>query len=323
MTNAWLVLVVGDNRTHGSNDGYDDEPSRHYIWDDTVPNHAALAPGDVIALWDKKSLLGVSVIERIDTGQAVKNTYTCPECGKASFKARKTKTPAYLCWDCAAEFETPVTHRKSVTTYRSHHAAAWVDMPGVLSGKTLRELCDSPRSQLSLRSLRWEKLRNAIADAGVAMTVTIADTTQQRIHGGHRHATVRVRVGQAAFRQRLLDEHGTVCAFTGPCPAAALDAAHLYSYAAEAEHHARGGLLLRRDLHRLFDLGLIAVNPSTTRLDISPELAGYPGYSGLQDAELAVQPTREHLQWLAKHWNMHRTAPRVPSSRQPEQPAQR
>jgi ribosomal protein L37AE/L43A len=307
MANAWLVLAVGDDRTHGSNDGYDDEPSQHYSWDDTVPNHAALAVGDVIALWDKKSLLGVSVIEDIEMGQAVKNTYTCPECGKASFKPRKVKRPAYLCWDCGAQFDEPVTHRKTVKTYRSRHDAAWVDMAGLLPGSVLRPLCDAPKSQLSLRPLRWEKLRAAIAATGAPTTVAIAETTQQRIAGGHRQATVRVRVGQAAFRKRLLDEQGQSCAFTGPAPGAALEAAHLYSYADAGEHHARGGLLLRRDLHRLFDLGLIAVDPRTALLDVSGELAAYPEYARLQGRPLGIKPTPDHLGWLARHWNMHRT----------------
>ena len=39
---AWLALTVGEDRQHGGNDGYDDSPSSHYSWDETVPNHAAV-----------------------------------------------------------------------------------------------------------------------------------------------------------------------------------------------------------------------------------------------------------------------------------------
>jgi hypothetical protein len=310
MTNAWLVLAVGDDRTNGSNDGYDDEPARHYSWDSTVPNHAALAVGDVIALWDKKSLLGVSVIEAVDVGRAVKNTYTCPLCGKASFKRRKTKAPAFLCWDCAGEFDEPVTHQKEVTTYRSRHDTAWVDMSGLLPGATLRALCDAPKSQLSLRSLRWEKLRDAITAAGAPTTIAIAETTQQRITGQQHLTTIRVRVGQTALRKRLLDEHGQQCAFTGPAPAAVLDAVRLHGYAGTADRSS-AGLLLRRDLHRLFDLGLIAVNPERVTLDVATELAAYPEYHRLHGQPLKTKPTSDDLIWLARHWNMHRPAHRV------------
>ncbi|MEU5543579.1 HNH endonuclease [Streptomyces sioyaensis] len=305
---AWLVLAVGDDRTHGGNDGYDDEPSRHYSWDSTVPNHATIAVGDVIALWDKKSLLGVSVIEGIDVGSAVKDTYTCPACGKSSFKARKTKKPAYLCWDCKAQFDTPDAHRKPVTTYRSRHDAGWVDMAGLLTGAELRALCDAPKSQLSLRPFSWEKMRAKILATGMATTVDIADATQQVIAGGHRTATVRARVGQAAFRKRLLDEQGQLCAFTGPAPAAALEAAHLYSYAANGQHHGGGGLLLRRDVHRLFDLGLIAVHPKHATLDVGEQLTDFPEYAILHGKPVLTQLRKEHRAWLAVHWDMHRTA---------------
>ncbi len=307
MTTAWLVLAVGDKRSHGGNDGYDDIPSRHYSWDSTVPNHAALTAGHVIALWDKKSLLGVSVIESIETSKAMKNTYSCPACGKASFKPRAKKQPTYLCFDCKVEFETPNILRKQVTTYRSQHEAAWVEMPGLLSGAELRALCDSPRSQHSLRPLRWESLRAAINASGIPTTVDIADTTQQMIAGGHRRMSVRVRLGQATFRKRLLDDLGEICAFTGPTPAAALEAAHLYSYAITGEHHTSGGLLLRRDIHRLFDLGLIAAHPDRMTLDVSNQLAKYPTYVQLHNIPLRVPLRPAQRSWLAEHWKMHRT----------------
>jgi hypothetical protein len=305
MANAWLVLAVGDDRSHGGNDGYDDEPSQHYSWDSTVPNHAAPASGDVIALWDKKSLLGVSVIEDIDLAQAVKEIYRCPVCRKTDFKPRRTKRPKYLC-ECSSEFDHPASDRKTVRTYRSRHGAAWVAMPGLLSGQELRSLCDSPRSQLSLRPLRWERLRAAIMAAGTVTTVDIADNTQQAITGGHRKATVRVRVGQSAFRKRLLETQGEVCALTGPTPDVALEAAHLYSYAATGEHHTSGGLLLRRDIHRLFDLGLIAVHPKKLTLDVAGRLAPYPVYAQLHGAEPIAPLSRQHLTWLTAHWAMHR-----------------
>jgi hypothetical protein len=53
MPDAWLVIAAGDDRQHGGNDGYADEPAHSYSWDDTVANHSALSAGDAIALWDK------------------------------------------------------------------------------------------------------------------------------------------------------------------------------------------------------------------------------------------------------------------------------
>ena len=129
-----------------------------------------------------------------------------------------------------------------------------------------------------------------------------------QILGGHGERVVRVRMGQAAFRSKLLASYGPVCAFTGPTPPAALEAAHLYSYAKIGVHHDQGGLLIRRDLHRLFDAGLLAVNPETVRVDVSPELGIYKSYTLLHDDELRVELTSRQREWLAAHSQLHRVA---------------
>ncbi|MFD9935852.1 HNH endonuclease [Streptomyces massasporeus] len=303
MTTAWLMLAVGDNRQHGGNDGYDDNPRYHYSWDSTVPNHANVAVGDVIALWDKRELIGVSVIHQIDTGTEDKTVYFCPECKRADFKRRSRLTPACRCNQCGALFEAPGQKTKTVTTYRSRHGISWINGRGLLTGAELRALCDSPNSQLSMRPMRWEKLRDALLElVGEELPLELEDDEHTPIPGGHKVSKVRVRVGQSAFRSRLLREQGEQCAVTGPAPAATLEAAHLYSYAESGEHHDYGGLLLRRDIHRLFDLGQIAVDPGSGLVDVAPSLRTYPLYAQLHGQPLAVQLRPEHRVWLEAHW---------------------
>jgi ribosomal protein L37AE/L43A len=320
VTTAWLVLAVGDeDRQHGGNDGYDDDPSQHYSWDDTVPNHGRIAVGDVIALWDKKQLLGVGVISGIETGSQTKTLYFCPECKRADFKRRKRLTPACRCNQCGALFDVPGSKTRQVVTYRSRHGKAWMDGRGLLTGRQLRALCDSPDSQLSMRPARWEKLRDALlATEGLSIEDLGLDDDggeggtgsggRRLIAGGHRLANVRTRVGQGPFRKQLLQDYGQVCAFTGPAPAGALQAAHLYSYADEEEHHEWGGLLLRNDVHSLFDRGQIVVNPDSGRIEADDELLGYPAYAELHGRVPLVSLRPEHEVWLAAHWRTHRAA---------------
>ncbi|MEU3494486.1 HNH endonuclease [Kitasatospora cineracea] len=306
MGTAWLVLAMGSDREHAGNDGYDDDPARHYSWDDTVQNHARLQKGDVIALWNAKALLGISVIEHIEIGPTKKKRMRCPVCQKANFKARKEKKPVYFCKQCRSEFEDPESWIEDVTAYRSHHATGWQAMPGVLSGAQLRALCDSPKSQLSMRRMEWEKLKAAIgATTGAEAAVTVTEATRELV-GGHRTSTARVRIGQGPFRAALLERHGNVCAFTGPTPMPALEAAHLYSYAATGEHNVGAGLLLRRDVHRLFDMGLIAVDPATLAIDLTPELRQYPVYAQLHGQPVLAKLGKDHRQFLGEHWDMHR-----------------
>ncbi|MGW3913225.1 HNH endonuclease, partial [Streptomyces sp. NPDC005070] len=162
---------------------------------------------------------------------------------------------------------------------------------------------------LSMRPFRWEKLRDALFEiAGEELPIELEDEDHAPIPGGHNVATVRVRVGQSAFRSRLLREQGEHCAMTGAAPEAVLEAAHLYSYAESGEHHDYGGLLLRRDIHRLFDLGQIAVNPASGLIDIAPGLRGFPLYGQLHGQGLAVPLRPEHRIWLEAHWLSKRTA---------------
>jgi predicted RNA-binding Zn-ribbon protein involved in translation (DUF1610 family) len=304
---AWLLLAVGDDRQHGGNEGYDDAPESHYSWDSTVPNHASVMAGDAIAIWDKQLLLGASVIEEIEVGEAPKSLYSCTACGRASIKARRRLSPRYKCYSCKAVFEDPVKRETLVTTYRSRHDVGWVDLAGTLSGSDLRALCVNRSSQLSLRPLRWTDFLISLDQLPELGRLRVVTARADQLTGGHRTATVRVRVGQGNFRKRLLDDFGSVCAFTGPAPPPALEACHLYSYSARGEHHVHGGLLLRRDVHRLFDLGYLAVEPKTLTIDVAAPLGAFPIYAGLEGQALRTPVTPTHRQWFRDHWREHRT----------------
>ncbi|MEB3982522.1 HNH endonuclease signature motif containing protein [Mycobacterium sp. 663a-19] len=300
---AWLALSKEGEAYRRLVGGatYDDDPASHYSWDSSVSNHATVRAGDVIALWDLTSLLGVSVIESIDVSIGTKSAGRCPDCNRASFEARKTLAPKYRCYSCGSLFDDPVLTPEKVTTYRSNHAESWVDLEGVLDAATLRSLCVSPRSQNSFRPLKVEAFRQAIAANAPSDVLRILDNVEEQVAGGHTKRLVRVRVGQAAFRAKLLDHYGDVCAFTGPAPKAVLDACHLYRYADVGIHKDQGGLLLRKDLHRLFDQGLITVD-SEAVLHVAENVRDYPAYAVLHGARMRVKPTAKQRAWLEDHW---------------------
>lgn len=82
---------------------------------------------------------------------------------------------------------------------------------------------------------------------------------------------VRPRIGQGVFRIAVTDAYGRACSVTGEHSLPALDAAHIRPYADDGPHDVRNGLLLRADLHRLFDAGYVTVTPDL-RLRVSPRL---------------------------------------------------
>ncbi len=70
---------------------------------------------------------------------------------------------------------------------------------------------------------------------------------------------VHPRLGQGSFRFAVLDAYGGACAVTTEHSLPVLDAAHIRPYARGGKHGVSNGLPLRKDLHRLFDLGYLTV----------------------------------------------------------------
>lgn len=306
---AWLALLKQDYRRLGADTRYDDDAANHYSWDNRVPNHQRVKVGDIIALWDESELLGISVIESIERGRGTKDISRCRTCGKTNLERRTTLTPVYRCYDCKDTFDNPVIETVEVETFRSNHGQSWVPLPGSLRADELRALCVKPKSQNSFRELQWSHFLTAVrlsSDFGNPLVPLEATATQLR--GGHTIRPVRVRLGQTGFRAELLRRFGSVCAFSGPLPEPALDACHLYSYAHVGHHDPHGGLLLRRDLHTLFDRGLIAVN-GDSRIDVSFELRQFSIYSELHGRGFAIEPDKKQKKWLRLHWDEFRTEP--------------
>jgi len=118
--------------------------------------------------------------------------------------------------------------------------------------------------------------------------------------------TVTPRLGQGTFRVAVLDAYGRACAATGEHSLPALDAAHIQAYEHEGPHDVRNGLLLRADLHRLFDKGYVTVTPEL-HLEVSNRLkADYHNgrsYYPLHGTQLRLpeqaqdRPAAEFLRW--------------------------
>lgn len=314
-------MAAGDNRGHGGNAGYDDQYDAYYSWDSNVPNHKNVRVGDPIALWDKERLLGVSVIEEIKTSAGKKVLNRCPSCGTTRISDRKRTLPKYRCMKCKAQFDTAVPDIVDVELYRARYDAAWTSLDGVLDEEEVRAVQANDIDINAMRPLDWSAFSSALS----AKHVEHADRALGRVSArmpdiewrpppgvtiqlpqGFTSAPVRVRRGQRQFRDHLLAAQGERCAFTGAAPARALEAGHLYSYAKLGEHHEHGGLMLRRDIHRLFDDGLLAVDPSRLRIDVAADLEAYPQYARLHDQRLAIALRDEHVDWLSKHWTEHR-----------------
>lgn len=116
-------------------------------------------------------------------------------------------------------------------------------------------------------------------------------------------AVVRRR-GPVKFRKKLIEAYDSRCAFTGCDCIDVLEAAHIVSYRGEATNHVSNGLLLRADVHTLFDLGLIAVDSASYEIILSSKLLS-GGYSELAGRQLRL-PSTESAKPSKKALDLHR-----------------
>jgi putative restriction endonuclease len=108
------------------------------------------------------------------------------------------------------------------------------------------------------------------------------------------------RSGQPKFRRNLIDRYGC-CLITGCQVEEVLEAAHIYPYHGHQTNLIENGLLLRSDIHRLFDLCLITISPETLEVLISPSLkeSVYYEFHGRKLAFIKNSPliSKKALSW--------------------------
>lgn len=122
-------------------------------------------------------------------------------------------------------------------------------------------------------------------------------------------AAIVMRQGQPAFRKTLLDAYEHRCALTGCDVIQVLEAAHICRYMGPETNDVRNGLLLRADLHTLYDRALIAIDPATHELSVAPELkeSEYAPLAG-RSLRLPKNPEqRPSHAALHTHWTLVRS----------------
>ncbi|HJQ68104.1 MAG TPA: HNH endonuclease [Blastocatellia bacterium] len=117
-------------------------------------------------------------------------------------------------------------------------------------------------------------------------------------------ASIVRRRGQPRFRKELLNAFEGRCAITGCDVKETLEAAHIVPYKGDHTNTLANGLLLRGDVHTLFDLGLIAIDTTTMTVILGRTLANTE-YRTLKGSELKAKP--QVLQRVKEALDEHRT----------------
>lgn len=180
----------------------------------------------------------------------------------------------------------------------------WIPIPSNWSGNIVQGKSyetDTPEG----RTL-WDQVNQSFAPRFRMLDPNHLESDPNALRFGAEYLT-RGRLGQGAFRVLVTDAYHRRCAVTGEKTLPVLEAAHIRPYAEEGPHRVSNGILLRSDLHKLFDLGYVTVTPDL-HLEVSPRLKEewqngreYYAHHGralsFRPEDSGSLPGREFLQW--------------------------
>jgi putative restriction endonuclease len=143
---------------------------------------------------------------------------------------------------------------------------------------------------------------DAVTSGIATPQIVVAPFDPTSVEDGRRRiqADIVARQGQGRFRRHVLAAYKARCAITGCDVEAALEAAHISPYRGAQTNAVQNGLLLRADLHTLFDLGLLAIDEASMKVVLHPSLvtSSYGDFAGkpVRMPEAAgAGPSREAL----------------------------
>lgn len=133
----------------------------------------------------------------------------------------------------------------------------------IVSGKTYDTSTDVGRKL-------WERVELAMRLVGSEQELSTFEPQVEHVFG--REYLRKSRPGQAGFRFALMEAYSRKCAVTGENILPVLEAAHIKPVGENGANIVTNGLLLRSDMHKLFDQGLITVTPDY-RVRVSGKIA--------------------------------------------------
>ena len=271
---SWIVAIANTHPQHWA------IAKKHGFWDMT--KRAEIAAGDPVYFWlTKKSLLGRTVATSDATAIAADDRLPWEDSGVRTYTTR---------FDFRLVSDDPTAQPRWGEVVSATRVRA-----GLNFGP---QRVDDPAGE------RWL----AAQFGGTTVAVEYAFPSDERqlelealLHDARERAlrTIALRQGQPAFRAALLSAYTGACAITGYATESVLEAAHISPYLGGHTNVTANGLLLRADIHTLFDRFLLTATPGYV-VRVAPELSSGP-YGALSGSALRVpadpqhQPSRDAL----------------------------
>lgn len=131
----------------------------------------------------------------------------------------------------------------------------WIPVPkdwnrNIVHGKTYS-------TDMSEGARLWAEVEARLEHYNIVAKSFVTDSAAKERYG--REQLVQPRLGQGAFRVLVTEAYSRKCAITGEKTLPVLDASHIKPYSKGGPHAVSNGLLLRQDLHTLFDRGYMTI----------------------------------------------------------------
>ena len=182
----------------------------------------------------------------------------------------------------------------------------WIPVPEDWSGNIVTGKTYDTESSIG-RNL-WGQVRDRLQNGASTDRWTFAEEPGERYGLPH---LVKPRLGQGSFRIAVADAYQRRCAITGEKTLPALEASHIRPYSKSGPHFTSNGILLRSDLHNLFDQGYLTVTLDhhvEVSSRIRKEFENGRHYYALHGQPLAVVPSDQEdkpathfLEWHQQH----------------------
>jgi predicted restriction endonuclease len=319
--NHWVLKSVhSEDLSYISNDGHSDELQIKYVFDNFVPNHLQIKKNDIVVIVNKEKVLGLAKISNILIYNSTKIRRRCPICNNTNYEARKTKLPKYRC-NKGHEFEEPIAETVDTIQFEAFYSQSFFLPKKKVTVDKLRQYHDNGYNRnMSMQSLsksffieyfknEYNQLINEIVypEAEDADTKLLSEIlSDDYVPNGEDerskiYKSIIQRRGQKKFRDEIREIYGDKCVITGCEILDILEAAHINPYRGQKDNHSSNGLLLRADIHTLFDLNLIGINPLTLKVQVSERLF-HSEYEKLNDVNLLIGKNSLSLIALNTRW---------------------
>jgi len=177
----------------------------------------------------------------------------------------------------------------------------WISFPddwakNIVQGKTYR-------TEDEIGNTYWKRIESVLLKYSVKQSKEIVSEPTPL----YSRYMINVRIGQGAFRVLVTDAYSRRCAISGERTLPVLEAAHIKPYSTFGINTTNNGLLLRADLHKLYDTGYITVTDKYS-IEISSRIKeefengrDYYKFHGQQLVSLPhnnyEMPNKEYLKW--------------------------